>query len=340
MKNLMMLPLVAMIVALASNLSAISPVAGEDAPSLGSCNWVVNEPAEDNISELKGEVVLVEAWGINCPPCVRFIPTLNEKHEKYGKKGLHIFTFHRQSATDEKLKDFAAEKGIVYPVASSGGGSYNTGGGIPKAWVIGVDGKIKFAGSPYNASQTIQDELAKVKYIGLGMAEVHEDLEDAAEAYVEGDLESAREEANEVKADSEDEAALADADTILQKIEDSYNNMLSAAEDAEGDRNYLKAQRMYEQIEEAFGRAKEAEEAEAKLDTFKDDKAIRDEIKSAESLEKDMEKAEGSELEDIKKDLERFIDSSKNEGTWAAELAKEAMDEDDPVTFILNKLRY
>lgn len=341
MKNLLLLPLVALAFAFAGSMSAaMSPLAGAEAPSIGSCNWVVNAPAEDDISNLLGEVIMVEAWGVNCPPCRRLIPHLNSLHKEYGDKGLHIFAFHRQGGTDEALTTFCNNNGIVYPVASSGAGSYNTGGGIPKCWIIGVEGKVVYAGHPGSADSYIKDELAKVKYLGLGKADIHEELDGAAKAYVEGDLEKAREEALEVKADeADDEQAVSDADFILEKVKTSYDNMLRIAEDAEGSENYLKAQRAYEQIEEAFGKAEEAEKAEAKLDGFKDDKVIRDEIKAAESLEKIAEKLEGKDAEDITKNLDRFLASSKYEGTFAAKLAEEAKGESDPIAHILKSLK-
>jgi len=340
MKNLFVVPFIALVLAFAANLSAISPVAGEDAPSIGGCSWVVNAPAEDNIANLQGEVIMVEAWGINCPPCRALIPHLNALHTEYADKGLHIFAFHRQAATAEKLKSFCEDNGMVYPVASSGAGSYNTGGGIPKCWIIGVDGKIKYAGHPNAADGVIKEELAKIKFLGLGRADIHEDLEKSAKAYIDGDLEKAREEALKAKEDeADDETVVADADYILEKVSATYNNLKTAADSAKEERNYLKAQRYFEQIEEAFGKAEEAEAAKEALDAFKDDKDIRAEIKAAESLEKTASKLEGKDADDITKALDRFLGSSKNEGTFAAELAEQAKSEDDPVSFILSSLK-
>lgn len=42
------------------------------------------------LSELKGKAVIVNFWGTYCPPCVREMPLIQEKYEKYKDQGLEI----------------------------------------------------------------------------------------------------------------------------------------------------------------------------------------------------------------------------------------------------------
>ena len=44
---------------------ASTPKVGEAAPEMGDMNWIANAPAEDSIAKLRGEVVYIEAWGVN-----------------------------------------------------------------------------------------------------------------------------------------------------------------------------------------------------------------------------------------------------------------------------------
>ncbi|MGE0432855.1 MAG: hypothetical protein AB7K09_01560 [Planctomycetota bacterium] len=54
---------VALVCALATSAFAQSPAVGEMAPEFGGANWVMNPPATDKVSELRGQVIVVEHWG-------------------------------------------------------------------------------------------------------------------------------------------------------------------------------------------------------------------------------------------------------------------------------------
>ena len=51
--------------ALIFTTNAMALAVGDDAPSLGSPNWVMNEPENFNGDNLKGQVTFVELWGVN-----------------------------------------------------------------------------------------------------------------------------------------------------------------------------------------------------------------------------------------------------------------------------------
>jgi thiol-disulfide isomerase/thioredoxin len=42
------------------------------------------------LEQLPGDVILVDFWGTWCGPCKKAIPHLNEMHQKYSARGLHI----------------------------------------------------------------------------------------------------------------------------------------------------------------------------------------------------------------------------------------------------------
>lgn len=52
------------------------------------------------VNALKGQVVLVDVWGMFCPPCREKMPHVIELHKKYAKQGLAVITVSVDQAGD------------------------------------------------------------------------------------------------------------------------------------------------------------------------------------------------------------------------------------------------
>jgi thiol-disulfide isomerase/thioredoxin len=52
----------------------------------------------------KGKVVVVDAWGITCGPCIKGMPHLLELQKKYGDKGLVAITLHVDPPLDDETR--------------------------------------------------------------------------------------------------------------------------------------------------------------------------------------------------------------------------------------------
>jgi thiol-disulfide isomerase/thioredoxin len=70
----------------------------------------VNGPKFDP-ADLKGRIVLVEYWGINCPPCLASIPHLSELQEKYGRDQFVIIANQSQDANVAKAQSVFKGRG-------------------------------------------------------------------------------------------------------------------------------------------------------------------------------------------------------------------------------------
>jgi thiol-disulfide isomerase/thioredoxin len=102
--------------------------------------------------DFKDKVVLVNFWATWCPYCKTEVPELVRLQRMYGKDGLQVVGIAVQD-TKDRVKDFAGENGINYPVAM-GDETYKAlyGGveGLPTCFLIGRDGRIyqKIVGAP------------------------------------------------------------------------------------------------------------------------------------------------------------------------------------------------
>jgi thiol-disulfide isomerase/thioredoxin len=122
------------------------PKPGEAPPEVSAADWL-NAETPPSLAGLKGKVVVVEFWATWCSPCVAGIPHLNKLHEEHGDKGLVILSFTDQSK--QGIEKFVKEKPMKYVVGAGSELAADYGViGIPHAFVIGRDGKLKWEGNP------------------------------------------------------------------------------------------------------------------------------------------------------------------------------------------------
>lgn len=101
-------------------------------------------------NDLKGKVVVVENWGVQCPPCVAAMPHLAELDREHRDEGLVIIGAevqgHGKSDIEpiiEKAKvEFAITEGCEGPI------EFNA---IPRCHIFGRDGILVYDGSPGGA---------------------------------------------------------------------------------------------------------------------------------------------------------------------------------------------
>lgn len=258
---------------------------------------------------------------------------MNEYHEK---PGLHVVTLYAQVHKLEEIEELVTKHEIKYPIAMD---SFWDAGyeapGLPKMWIIGADGKVKFAGmSGY--SKVLEEELAKVKYPGLGRDKVHSALEPAAKLFGEGKFKQAYDAAEKIYDGTDDSAAEDDADYIMKRVDEKLRALKMRAETLEAERNYAPALACWEALL-AFKGLDDAEEAPERLKKLKDSKDVAKEITArrallAEMLLLDLEyaKIDASDEAQLKKFREsclaaykKFVEADANKGTAAADRANE-----------------
>jgi thiol-disulfide isomerase/thioredoxin len=124
---------------------------------------LVNE-ADFDPKALAGKVVILDAWGVNCGPCIALLPDLQRMAKSGEKKGLVVVGVERQNSSKDAILAVLKKARVTYPVVS--GGSIGVDfAGLPHAAVYGVDGKLRWHGSPNNDGfkRAVREALREVE---------------------------------------------------------------------------------------------------------------------------------------------------------------------------------
>ncbi len=88
-------------------------------PIQGITEWINSPPI--NLTDLKGQAVLIDFWAYSCINCIRTIPDVNKWYANYHDKGLVIIGVHSPEfdfeSKPENVKKAVASDHIKYPVA-------------------------------------------------------------------------------------------------------------------------------------------------------------------------------------------------------------------------------
>jgi cytochrome c biogenesis protein CcmG/thiol:disulfide interchange protein DsbE len=99
------------------------------------------------LNDHRGEVVVLNFWATWCPPCRREIPDFVSMQRDLGDQGLQfVGVALERSAGPEKVRAFADQMGINYPIGMGDGSiaqKYGGVRGLPMTFVIGPEGTIR-----------------------------------------------------------------------------------------------------------------------------------------------------------------------------------------------------
>lgn len=76
--------------------------------------WVDDGGNAYKLSDLKGDVVLLNFWATWCAPCVIELPHLDKLQRRYGSAGLKVVALSTDTSGGIAVKRFLAERGIRY----------------------------------------------------------------------------------------------------------------------------------------------------------------------------------------------------------------------------------
>lgn len=89
---------------------------GKAPPALTVTGWLNTNDQPVDLKQFQGKVVLIDFWGVWCPPCRQAIPHLRELYQEKKEQGLVIIGIHTTNQ-GSAMADFAERAQIPYPVA-------------------------------------------------------------------------------------------------------------------------------------------------------------------------------------------------------------------------------
>lgn len=148
-----------------TTLTAGSPVKIE---SLAAAKWLQGAAPTEWV---KDEIYVFESWATWCGPCIAAIPHMEELHQKYGSKGLHIHGMNVMDQGEAVAAAFVKKKGngMTYPVAwvEKETGAFEKDWlkparvtGIPHTFVV-ANGNILFTTHPMSLTDEVVEKLLK-----------------------------------------------------------------------------------------------------------------------------------------------------------------------------------
>jgi peroxiredoxin len=74
-----------------------------------------------NLSDLRGQVVLVNFWATWCPPCRAEMPAIQQVYDRYRDRGFTVLAVDMQESEAE-VTAFAEEMDLSFPILIDGNG--------------------------------------------------------------------------------------------------------------------------------------------------------------------------------------------------------------------------
>lgn len=97
------------------------------------------------LSEMKGQIVVLNFWATWCAPCLEEIPDLIALHEELHPHGLSVVGVSLDEEGEALVRPFVERFGITYPVPLDDGAVAEAYGGVwalPTTYVIDPEGQI------------------------------------------------------------------------------------------------------------------------------------------------------------------------------------------------------
>ena len=133
--------LIAILVSITTTTHARSPAVGEKAPDFQLSTL---DDSKISLSDLKGQVVVINFWATWCGPCKQELPLLDAYYKALKQSGLSVFAVTTEDSLPlSRLKPLAAV--LAIPMVRHFHGNYGPLGGVPTNYVIDRAGVLRYA---------------------------------------------------------------------------------------------------------------------------------------------------------------------------------------------------
>lgn len=117
------------------------------------------------VSDLSGNIVVLNFWATWCGPCRVEMPWLAQTFDRYRSRGLTILGVNMDDGDMPNVERFAREMGVTYPIARNNDAIVAAYGGVrflPQSFLIGRRGVIlqRIFGMPA-ATRDVETEIVR-----------------------------------------------------------------------------------------------------------------------------------------------------------------------------------
>jgi len=152
-------------VLLAAIFGAASLDAGVAWRNVDQDNYLAGRKASEGY--LQGKVVLVDRWGLGCPPCRRLLPRVEEIWRSFRTKPFVVLGGHCKGWGDaDGIRKLAKDLGLTYSIYEDAGLAVDEPrfSGIPFLYVVDETGKVLYKGhSERVATETVVQALTDME---------------------------------------------------------------------------------------------------------------------------------------------------------------------------------
>ncbi len=97
------------------------------------------------LSDLRGQVVLLNFWATWCPPCRAEMPSMQALYQEYREQGLSILAISSDVGGKDRVASFIEKRGFSFPVLLDPRNVVGTRvrvGGIPTSYLLDKQGRV------------------------------------------------------------------------------------------------------------------------------------------------------------------------------------------------------
>lgn len=130
---------------------------------LGEGNYYAGPKVTE--ADLAGKVVLVDCWGVGCPPCRALLPRMEEIWKSFRSKPFVLLGSHRQGRQPERVAALVKTNKLTYPQYDGAGIAEGEPSfrGIPFLYVVNHRGKVVYSGHDERAAtQAVVEAITEI----------------------------------------------------------------------------------------------------------------------------------------------------------------------------------
>ena len=116
-------------------------------------------------ADLAGKVVMIDQWGINCPPCRALLPAMQKLWNANKSKPFILVGAHCQGHKPDEVMALVNANKLTYPIYDWAGlaDAPSNGGGLPFMYVVDHRGKVVYSGRSHEeAEAAVQKAIAAI----------------------------------------------------------------------------------------------------------------------------------------------------------------------------------